>query len=169
MPTLNVNGKRHDAEDVKEEDHFRLVRIDGRDVKVELLKELSYDPLILLVRTGGQVLRVSVEKKDAPDHFEVRLNGKPFSVTLEKTEAYGPGSGITVSEGPVVVNAPMAGKIASLRTSIGTTAAEGQTLLVLEAMKMENEIASPKTGIVKEIYVEPGASVKAGDKLCLVE
>jgi len=40
--------------------------------------------------------------------------------------------------------------------------------MVLEAMKMQNEIASPKSGIVKELYVKQGDLVKAGDKLCLV-
>ena len=62
----------------------------------------------------------------------------------------------------------MAGKIASVRASVDSKVEEGQSLMVLEAMKMQNEIASPKTGIVKELYVKKGDLVKAGDKLCLV-
>jgi biotin carboxyl carrier protein len=63
----------------------------------------------------------------------------------------------------------MAGRIVSLKASLGMTAEEGQPLVVLEAMKMENEVASPKKGVVKEVYVQPGALVKAGDRLALVE
>ena len=71
--------------------------------------------------------------------------------------------------GPVVVSSPMAGKIAAVRTSMGAVVDEGQALVVLEAMKMENEIAAPKKGTVKEIYVKPGALARPGDKLVLIE
>jgi biotin carboxyl carrier protein len=62
----------------------------------------------------------------------------------------------------------MAGKIALVKTYVGSKVEEGQSLLVLEAMKMQNEIASPKSGELKELYVKKGDLVKAGDKLCLV-
>jgi biotin carboxyl carrier protein len=62
----------------------------------------------------------------------------------------------------------MSGRIVSLKASPNASVTKGQPLAVLEAMKMENEIASPKTGIVKEVYVKPGALVKAGEQLCLV-
>jgi biotin carboxyl carrier protein len=63
----------------------------------------------------------------------------------------------------------MSGRIVSLKASPNTSVTKGQPLAVLEAMKMENEIAAPKTGIVKEVYVQSGALVKGGDKLCLLE
>jgi biotin carboxyl carrier protein len=63
----------------------------------------------------------------------------------------------------------MSGRIVSLKASPNTSVTKGQPLAVLEAMKMENEIVSLKTGIVKEVYVKPGTLVKAGDKLCLLE
>jgi len=63
----------------------------------------------------------------------------------------------------------MAGKIASVKISVGATVEEGQALVVLEAMKMENEIAAPKRGTVKEIYVQQGSLTKPGDKLVLIE
>ena len=65
--------------------------------------------------------------------------------------------------------APMAGRIVALKTAVGSQAGEGDALVVLEAMKMENEVASPRRGIVKELYVKPGDLVKAGDRLCLVQ
>jgi len=73
------------------------------------------------------------------------------------------------SQGPTLITSPMAGKIALSRASLGATVKAGEALFVLVAMKMENEIASPKRGVLVEIYVQPGALVKAGDKLCLVD
>jgi biotin carboxyl carrier protein len=66
------------------------------------------------------------------------------------------------------VSSPMAGKIASVKARVDSKVQEGQSLMVLEAMKMQNDIASPKTGVVKELYVKHGDLVKAGDRLCLV-
>jgi biotin carboxyl carrier protein len=63
----------------------------------------------------------------------------------------------------------MSGRIVSLKASPNTSVDKGQPLAVLEAMKMENEIVAPKTGIVNEVYVQPGALVKAGDKICLLQ
>ena len=63
----------------------------------------------------------------------------------------------------------MPGRIVALKTGVSSEAGEGDALVVLEAMKMENEVASPRRGIVKEVYVRPGDLVKAGDRLCMVE
>ena len=169
MPTVNISGNRYVVESVGMEDDYRLIRVDGKEIRVELLQEISHEPLVLLLRTGNRVLQVTVGRRDDSNHYDARLNGKPLMVMLEQGEAQQIGSAVAVPEGPVVVNAPMAGRISSLKTTAGGAATEGQTLLVLEAMKMENEIAAPRTGTVKEIYVQPGALVKAGDKLCLLQ
>ncbi len=63
----------------------------------------------------------------------------------------------------------MMGRIVASKTIVGSEADAGDALVVLEAMKMENEVASPRRGIVKEFYVKHGDLVKAGDKLCVVE
>lgn len=72
-------------------------------------------------------------------------------------------------EGPFLINSPMAGKIASVKALVGATVEEGQALVVLEAMKMENEIAAPRKGTVKEVYVREGSLAKPGDRLVLIE
>ena len=98
----------------------------------------------------------------------MEVNGRPLTLTLEEDAPYGSNDESRTSDGPVLVNSPMAGKIASVKTSVDSKVEEGQSLMILEAMKMENEIASPKSGTLKELYVKHGDLVKAGDKLCLV-
>ncbi len=66
------------------------------------------------------------------------------------------------------VVAPMPGTVLQVAVNIGDTVAKGQTLLVLEAMKMENEIMAPTDGVVHELNVTQGVSVNAGDILVIL-
>jgi biotin carboxyl carrier protein len=63
----------------------------------------------------------------------------------------------------------MPGKVIRLLVADGDTVAAGQGILVVEAMKMQNEIKSPKDGVVKNLKAEPGATVSAGQTLALIE
>ncbi len=145
------------------------VPVDGEEFKVEVLSEASAHPMVLLVRTAGKVVRVSVEKREGREAYAVELNGRPILARIEEeTQLEYIGESDKVG-GPVLVHSPMAGKIASVKVSVGATVEEGQALVVLEAMKMENEIAAPKRGTVKEVYVQPGSLAKPGDRLVLIE
>ncbi len=65
--------------------------------------------------------------------------------------------------------APMPGKVVRLLAPVGTTVEAGQPVIVIEAMKMQNELKAPKTGMVKKIAVAEGAAVDAGQSLAEVE
>ena len=67
-----------------------------------------------------------------------------------------------------VVIAPIPGVVSDLRVSKGDKVEAGSVLLLLEAMKMENEIYTPSEGVVKEIFVEVGQQVSRGERLVLV-
>lgn len=62
----------------------------------------------------------------------------------------------------------MPGTILSINVNPGDTVAEGQILMILEAMKMENEIMAPKAGRVVSVSVQKGASVESGTLLCVI-
>ena len=72
-------------------------------------------------------------------------------------------------EGRQQVTAPMPGKVIRLLVSVGDTVEAGQGLLVVEAMKMQNEIRSPKNGRVEKLLAKEGLAVNAGDVLAWVE
>lgn len=73
-----------------------------------------------------------------------------------------------VSAGGTSVNAPMPGNVMRLAVAVGDKVSEGQLLLVLEAMKMENEIYAPAAGTVSAIAVAAGATVDSGDLLLTI-
>jgi biotin carboxyl carrier protein len=68
-------------------------------------------------------------------------------------------------EGELAIKAPIPGLVLKMLVEPGQGIAEGETLLILEAMKMENEIRSPRAGTVREVRVEPGAQVAMGQVL----
>lgn len=76
---------------------------------------------------------------------------------------------VAVSAGQEVVTAPMPGNILKVAVNEGSTVKAGDILLILEAMKMENEILAPRDGKVASIAVTTGASVNTGDKLVVLD
>ena len=71
--------------------------------------------------------------------------------------------------GRLAIRAPMAGKVVKVLAPKGTTVTAGQGLLVVEAMKMENELKSPRDGTVTEVSVSEGQTVEAGEPLATLE
>ena len=67
------------------------------------------------------------------------------------------------------INSPMPGTILDVRVSVGQSVKKGQVLCILEAMKMENEIISPRDGAVAQVVANKGASVNAGDPLMVLQ
>lgn len=67
------------------------------------------------------------------------------------------------------IKCPLPGTVLSINVKVGDTIATGQTLVILEAMKMENNIDADRAGVVKQIFVQQGATVMEGDNLILIE
>ena len=168
MPLLIVEGRKYRLGDLTGQDPFWNVSVDEKTVALEVLRQPSAQLPTLFVRAGGRVISLSLQGQRDQRVYFVEVNGRPLTITLEEDAPSGQMVEPRISNGPVLVNSPMAGKIASVRASVDSKVEEGQSLMILEAMKMENEIASPKSGTLKELYVKHGDLVKAGDKLCLV-
>ena len=169
MPIMIVEGKKYRLGDVTREDRFWTIPVDGKSVALEDLGQPLAKPRAFFVRAGGRVISLSIERNEGQGVYFVEVNGRPMTVTLEEDASSERTGESSIIDGPALVNSPMAGKIASVRVTVNLKIEEGQFLMVLEAMKMQNEIASPKTGTVKELYVKHGDLVKAGDKLCLID
>ncbi len=115
------------------------------------------------VNVNGTVYEVSVEEiganevKAAPAAAPA---AKPAAPAAKPAAPAGAGEKIT---------APMPGNILSVNVSAGQEVKKGDVLMVLEAMKMENEIMAPKAGKVTSVAVSKGSTVATGDLLCTVE
>ncbi len=164
-----VEGEKLSVEEKSAEGRVHTIDVDSVHVQVEVLEESVGEPTSVLVSVGSKVLNVTV-LEFGDDKALVRLNDELVHVGFEHPHlAHLDAVRSVAQRGPIVVTAPMSGRITALKAAAGSKADEGDALVVLEAMKMENEIGAPKTGVVREVYVKPGDLVKAGDKLCLVE
>ena len=165
---LTVNGRNWAITEIEKHGITQKIKINDKELSIRILRDPTDDQPDLVANINGKVLIARREERDGSDYL-IRLNGRLLKVSLEGREQLSQDAGISETVlGPVVITAPMSGRIVSLKASPNTSVTKGQPLAVLEAMKMENEIASPKTGIVKEVYVKPGTLVKAGEQLCLV-
>ena len=110
--------------------------------------------------------------------YTITVNGTVYSVTVEEGTSTGaapvaaapvaaapapaPAAAPAGAQGSVTVNAPMPGKILGVKASVGQAVKKGDVVVVLEAMKMENEIVAPQDGTIASINVAVGDSVDSG-------
>ena len=106
--------------------------------------------------------------------YKVKVNGKVYEVELEEVKE-GQGhievskqESVTVSDGANVIKAPIAGKVLDVRVSVGDVVKKGQTVAIIEAMKLENEIQSAFDGKVVEVKANKGNQVVNGDVLIVL-
>jgi biotin carboxyl carrier protein len=101
--------------------------------------------------------------------FSVTLRGKSFGVTIIDPKRLRSGhiSG-THDHGSAEIVSPMPGKIVRVLVEVGAQVEAGAGIVVVEAMKMQNEMKSPKAGVVVSINAEPGTTVNAGDVLAVI-
>ena len=116
------------------------------------------------VNVNGTLYQVEIELVD-----EKEIANKASAPTAPQAAAAPQATPAAVSAGAEKISSPMPGTILSVNVAAGSAVKKGQVLMVLEAMKMENEIMSPKDGTVASVAVSKGASVNSGDLLCVID
>ena len=142
------------------------VTLDGHTFELESLV-LPHGAVSMIVE--GQSFSVEFDEKG--DEVGVLLRGQltRFDVADErKLRLRAATAGFTV-EGKQTITAPMPGKIVKVFVKVGDVVTEGQGVVVVEAMKMENELKSPKAGTITQIITKEGATVENGAPLVVVE
>lgn len=110
---------------------------------------------------------VNVNGTDYEITVEALKDGEDFAPKAEeKKAAPAPAPAVT---GGTTVSAPMPGNILDVKVAVGQSVKAGETLLILEAMKMENEIQAPSDGKVASVLVSKGSSVETGAALVVLE
>ncbi len=163
-----VNGSERNIEIVEVGHERYRVTMDGRAMEVDaralndttlsvLLDDHAYNIESERTADGAQNLLVRGEVVNV-EVLDLR------KVRLRKVQESAAGEG-----GPVEITSPMPGKVVAVLVKDGQEVAEGQGLMVVEAMKMENELRAPRAGVVKNLKAKEGAAVDGGAVLCVVE
>lgn len=145
------------------------VTVTGKRIPAALV-DIEGTP-VRLVTIGDTVHRVVVRRRESRGHYELWIDGYTYDVEAldERTrtirdltaEAAGP-------TGPQPLVAPMPGLIVRVLAAPGDEVKAGQGLVVMEAMKMENELRAPRAGTLSEIRCAEGAPVEAGQDLATI-
>jgi pyruvate carboxylase subunit B len=146
------------------------VRVDGVDVSA-VLSDLPGTPVALLT-LGETVQRVVVTREAARGRYTLSLGGRRYEVEAldERARAIRQLSNTAAGpKGPAPLVAPMPGLIVRVNVEVGTAVQPGQGLVVMEAMKMENELRAASAGTVKAIRAVPGTAVERGAVLVELE
>ena len=165
---VEVNGRVRQVALHRTGGHFS-VSVDGRKWRVDAVS-LDVRTLSLIVEPGTSY-EVSVAPDAATGLLNVIVGTMPFAVALNARRR---GRGRQVEwdhsgSGPQHIVAPMPGKIVRVAVTPGETVRARQTVVVIEAMKMENELRAGRDGTVGELHVREGASVEAGALLVVIQ
>jgi biotin carboxyl carrier protein len=161
---VKVADKIYRVELQKIESGWRC-KIDGNEI---LLDAVSTQDGVLSILLDGKSYEVKQETTGTDFNIVVGGLGFPAEVRDPRSLRSRRG-GDTGSEGLKKIVAPMPGKVVRILAQPGTAVEHGQGVIVIEAMKMQNELKSPKKGIVKKLAVREGAAVEAGQSLAEVE
>jgi biotin carboxyl carrier protein len=161
---ISIDGKEYRLELNRAEGRWQCV-LDGERVEVDAV---IARPNVMSILIGGTAYEIKRERTASDMHLWVK--SARFAVDVRDPRSLrgrrAKGAGI---EGPQKLLAPMPGKIVRVIVPAGQEVEAGHGVLVIEAMKMQNELKSPKKGTVKQIMVAEGASVSAGEVLAIVE
>jgi biotin carboxyl carrier protein len=142
------------------------VQIEGRPLAIDAVETGSDTYSILL---DGRSYEARVAPDDSDGSLLVRCDGSDFRVQVSDPRSWrGRRHGALEASGPQRVVAPMPGKIVRVLVSAGEQVQAGSGLVVVEAMKMQNEIRAPKSGKVERVLVTEGQAVRTQEALVII-
>jgi biotin carboxyl carrier protein len=160
---VTIDGRNYRLEIERTEGRWSC-RLDGRTVEVDAVLAR---PDVLSLRIGNRSREVKCERVAGDLHLWV--GSARFAVEVRDPRSLRGRSRAVDDHGPRKLMAPMPGKIVRVLVSLGAQVEAGAGVLVVEAMKMQNEIKTPKKGTIQKILVSEGSAVNAGDVLAIVE
>ena len=156
-----INDQKHEIT-LKREAENIFAEIDGRSYELEASEP---EPNVFLLKHNNRIYQIYV----APNNT-VSLGNQQFEINLidpKRLRTSSEASGQT--DGTSEIKTAMPGKVVRVLVEQGAEIQKGEGVIIVEAMKMQNEMKSPKDGIVKEIRFSEGATVNAGEVLAVIE
>ena len=165
--TAEIEGRAH-ALELRREGARVFATVDGRAYELEARET---EAGVTMFALGGRVYECRAEAAGARgEAWRVDLGGGRFEVVLvDPRRLRGAAGGGAQAAGRATISSSMPGKIVRVLVEQGASVEAGDALVVVEAMKMQNELKSPKAGVVVELRAREGATVNAGEALAVVE
>lgn len=144
-----------------------MANVDGREHDLEAHASQSG---MTLLTADGQVFDCRVEGQPASGAVDVFVGTDQYAITLfDPKRLRSDATANALADGTARIVAPMPGKVVRVLVAKGAAVEEGAGIVVVEAMKMQNEMKAPKAGTVVTLNVEVGTTVNGGDVLAVIE
>ena len=157
-----IDGEKIEVEIVRVDDQVTAT-VDGREYTLDVSQP---EPNVYTFRRDGKLTEAFV----SPGSSKVTIGGREFEIELtDPKRLRGSSVGAEHADGAAEIKTAMPGKVVRILVEAGAEVQKGDGVLVVEAMKMQNEMKSPKDGLVKEIRTTEGSTVNAGDILAVIE
>ena len=169
---LTIDGREHTLEVTQGQ--TLTCRFDGAPFDAEAV-EIASGAYSLLLAGKSYSARVALSPEHSgPDsvkspRYSVQVDGASYSIAMHDPRRWSRGRGALAREGRQQITAPMPGKIVRVLVQPGQRVEAGQGLIVVEAMKMQNEIKCQSAGTVEKLLVREGQAVTAGETLLIIE
>jgi biotin carboxyl carrier protein len=160
---ITIDGKNHRL-DLNRANGNWSCKLDGRTIEVDAILAR---PDVLSLRIANKAYEVKCER--TAGEFHLWVGSVRFAAEVRDPRSLRSRSRAVDDHGPRKLTAPMPGKIVRILVTEGAEVGAGEGVLVVEAMKMQNEVKSPKKGTIQKILVSEGTAVNAGDVLAIVE
>jgi len=161
---VTIAEKVYRVELVRTEQEWKC-KLDGRELPLDVVS--AQDGMLSLLLQGKSY---EVKQETVGAESNVVVGQERFSASVRDPRSFRSRRRSGASEqGVMKIKAPMPGKVVRILALVGSQVEIGQSVVVIEAMKMQNELKAPKTGVVKKISVAEGAAVEAGQALAEVE
>jgi biotin carboxyl carrier protein len=160
---VTIDGKKYGLE-LNRADGRWSCRLDGREIEVDAILAR---PDVLSLRIGNHAYEIKSER--VANDLHLWVGSTRFAAEVRDPRSLRGRAQAADDRGPKKIVAPMPGKVVRLLVREGDEVELGAGVAVVEAMKMQNEIKSPKKGTVQKIMATEGAAVNAGDVLAIVE
>jgi biotin carboxyl carrier protein len=140
-----------------------VIRIDGEAIQPADGDIVETEPGVYSVLVNGEAYEVRVAGA------EITVNGRQFGFEIDDPRQWKPSVGAAGATGRASITAPMPGRVVRVLVAIGDEVETGQGIVVVEAMKMQNELRAPRVGRVTAIQAKENDSVNAGAVLAIIE
>lgn len=146
-----------------------VVTINGKRYDVEVQKVNAYNPLTLEEVKSGNIPSTAPVQAPAPAPVQAAPAPAPTPAPVQAAPAPAPAPAASAPAGSNVVTSPMPGNILGVKVAVGDSVKAGQVVIILEAMKMENEIVAQADGVVESIAVKQGDVVETEQTLVVLK
>ncbi|CAA9395343.1 MAG: hypothetical protein AVDCRST_MAG74-1983 [uncultured Pyrinomonadaceae bacterium] len=163
-----LNQKKHTVQITRGDGLNLTAEIDGRVYELEASEP---EPNVYLFKHANRIYQIFVSPNEkSGESYQASVGNYDYEIKIiDPKRLRGSGASAGQAEGASEIKTAMPGKVVRVLTEVGADVKTGDGVIIVEAMKMQNEMKSPKDGTVKEIRYPEGATVNAGDILAVIE